>query len=75
MKMNILVLIVVILLVGCGEHKMSGYVCDSGFSTGPVWRAILDDGIITWRVKEYGGYYQHRKMIAGEICTYKIYDK
>lgn len=59
-------ILLVLVLSGCGECDDYIISCDSGFSTGTQPYAVIDDGVIRWR--DNGNQWTSRKMINGEVC-------
>jgi hypothetical protein len=61
------------LLSGCGEWDRYTINCDSGFTTGDVYYALIDNGVVKWR--DDHDQWTSRKMIHGEICQVKRFKK
>ena len=64
------VILIALLCAGCGTKKLEGVKCDSGFDTGLVYVAWIDEGLVRWRTLRGDKRSSQRKMLHGEICNY-----
>ena len=63
----VIVALIALLCVGCGEHQYWNVKCDSGFETGRSYMTAVTEGVIRWRIDPKGSY-RVREMLPGEVC-------
>ena len=65
--------VLLVSLFGCVERHRYIINCDSGFTTGDVYYALIDNGVIRWQDDHFK--WISRKMINGEVCQVNILNK